>query len=70
MFSAVAGIFFAILLGLIVALMRLSRYRALRAIAFTYTQLFRGVPLYVLVLWIYFGLVYAVGIDIPEFRQG
>jgi len=70
MFSAVAGIFFAILLGLIVALMRLSRYRALRAIAFTYTQLFRGVPLYVLVLWIYFGLVYAVGIDIPRIPSG
>lgn len=70
MFSAVAGIFFAILLGLIVAMMRLSRYRVLRAIAFTYTQLFRGVPLYVLVLWIYFGLVYAVGIDIPRIPSG
>jgi His/Glu/Gln/Arg/opine family amino acid ABC transporter permease subunit len=70
MFSAVAGIFFAIILGLIVAMMRLSRYRVLRAIAFTYTQLFRGVPLYVLVLWIYFGLVYAVGIDIPRIPSG
>ena len=70
MFSAVAGIFFAILLGLIVAMMRLSRYRVLRAFAFTYTQLFRGVPLYVLVLWIYFGLVYAVGIDIPRIPSG
>jgi His/Glu/Gln/Arg/opine family amino acid ABC transporter permease subunit len=70
MFSAVTGIFFAIILGLIVAMMRLSRYRVLRAIAFTYTQLFRGVPLYVLVLWIYFGLVYAVGIDIPRIPSG
>jgi ABC-type amino acid transport system permease subunit len=51
-------------------MMRLSRYRVLRAIAFTYTQLFRGVPLYVLVLWIYFGLVYAVGIDIPRIPSG
>lgn len=70
MFSAVAGIVFAIVLGLLVAMMRLSRYRILRAIAFTYTQLFRGVPLYVLVLWIYFGLVYAVGIDIPRIPSG
>lgn len=70
MFSAIAGIFFAILLGLVVAMMRLSRYRVLRAIAFIYTQLFRGVPLYVLVLWIYFGLVFAVGIDIPRIPSG
>jgi His/Glu/Gln/Arg/opine family amino acid ABC transporter permease subunit len=70
MFSAVAGIFFAIVLGLIVALMRLSRFKVLRGIAFVYTQLFRGVPLYVLILWIYFGLVYAVGIDIPRIPSG
>lgn len=70
MFSAVIGIFFAILLGLIVALMRLSRFKVLRGIAFSYTQLFRGVPLYVLVLWIYFGLVYAAAIDIPRIPSG
>jgi His/Glu/Gln/Arg/opine family amino acid ABC transporter permease subunit len=70
MFSAVGGIFFAIILGLIVALMRLSRFRVLRAVAFVYTQLFRGVPLYVLILWIYFGLVFAVGIDIPRIPSG
>jgi len=70
MFSAVLGIFFAILLGLIVALMRLSRFKVLRVFAFAYTQLFRGVPLYVLVLWIYFGLVYAAAIDIPRIPSG
>ncbi len=70
MFSAVLGIIFAIILGLIVALMRLSRFKVLRAFAFTYTQLFRGVPLYVLVLWIYFGLVYAAAIDIPRIPSG
>jgi His/Glu/Gln/Arg/opine family amino acid ABC transporter permease subunit len=70
MLSAIGGIFFAIVLGLIVALMRLSRFKVLRGIAFVYTQLFRGVPLYVLILWIYFGLVYAVGIDIPRIPSG
>lgn len=70
MFSAVAGIILAILLGLIIALMRLSRFKILRGFAFIYTQLFRGVPLYVLILWIYFGLVYAVGIDIPRIPSG
>ncbi len=70
LFTAALGIFFAILLGLIVALMRLSKFKLLRAFAFAYTQLFRGVPLYVLILWIYFGLVYAVGIDIPRIPSG
>jgi His/Glu/Gln/Arg/opine family amino acid ABC transporter permease subunit len=70
MFSAVAGILLAIVLGLIIALMRLSRFKILRGFAFIYTQLFRGVPLYVLILWIYFGLVYAVGIDIPRIPSG
>jgi len=70
MFSAVAGIILAIILGLIIALMRLSRFKILRGFAFIYTQLFRGVPLYVLILWIYFGLVYAVGIDIPRIPSG
>lgn len=70
LFTAALGIFFAIILGLVVALMRLSRFKVLRALAFTYTQLFRGVPLYVLILWIYFGLVYAVGIDIPRIPSG
>ena len=54
MFCATGGILVAIILGVIVALMRLSRFSALRAVAFIYTQLFRGVPLYVLVIWVYF----------------
>lgn len=43
-------------LGLLVALSRISRYAALRALAFAYVSVFRGTPLLVQILLIYFGL--------------
>ena len=70
MFCATGGILVAIILGVIVALMRLSRFSALRAVAFIYTQLFRGVPLYVLVIWVYFGLAIISNINIPQIPAG
>lgn len=44
--------------GMLVALMRNSRLRALRIIAFAYVSIFRGTPLLVQILLIYFGLPY------------
>ena len=70
MFSATAAIILAIFLGLGIALMRLSRVKAFRSFAFIYTQLFRGVPLYVLIIWVYFGLAIAVDINIPMIPAG
>ena len=37
---------------------------AVRTPAYIYTQVLRGVPLYVLILWIYFGLSSAAGINL------
>jgi len=70
MFCATAAIIIAIILGLIVALMRLSSVKAIKTFAFIYTQLFRGIPLYVLVIWVYFGLAIAVGINMPAIMAG
>lgn len=44
------------LLGLVIALARLSHLRTLRVVAFAYLSLFRGTPLLVQLLLIYFGL--------------
>lgn len=44
------------LLGMLIALLRLSSVRLLRALAFSYVSLFRGTPLLVQILLIYFGL--------------
>jgi len=43
-------------LGLAIALSRISRYRPLRCVAFAYVSIFRGTPLLVQILLIYFGL--------------
>ena len=48
------------MLGLLVAMSRLSRFPPLRGLAFIYTQFFRGVALYVLIVWIFFGLALAI----------
>lgn len=55
-----------IVLGVLVAIMRLSHSRLLSGVAWTYTWLFRGTPVYVqLLLWSFIALLYpsfAVGI--------
>lgn len=44
------------LLGMAIALLRLSKLRILRSLAFAYVSVFRGTPLLVQILLIYFGL--------------
>ncbi len=47
---------FAIVLGLIFALMKISRYRLLRAIAIVYINTLRGTPLFLQIYIMFFGL--------------
>ena len=68
--SATLAMILAMILGLLVALARLSDSSILRGIAFTYTQLFRGVPLYVLVIWVYFGLAIVANLNLPKLPAG
>jgi His/Glu/Gln/Arg/opine family amino acid ABC transporter permease subunit len=70
MFCATAAIILAMIIGLFIALMRLSNSRFLRGFAFVYTQLFRGVPPYVLVIWVYFGLAIVANINLPKIPAG
>ncbi|MFL9927281.1 amino acid ABC transporter permease [Herbaspirillum lusitanum] len=52
------------MLGMLVALARLSSIRALRWLAFAYVSIFRGTPLLIQILLIYFGLPnYGITID-------
>lgn len=44
------------LLGMAIALLRISKLRLLRTLAFAYVSIFRGTPLLVQILLIYFGL--------------
>ena len=54
-------------LGAMIALMRLSRFRVLRVAMWGYVAFFRGVPLLILVLVIYFGLP-DVGLNFPPIQ--
>jgi len=62
------AIVFSTLLGFFIALMRLSGSRILRGIAFTYVWVFRGIPLMLVLFWLY----YAPPFDImlPAFVAG
>jgi His/Glu/Gln/Arg/opine family amino acid ABC transporter permease subunit len=60
----------ALVLGLIVAFMRLSRRRFIYYLALGYIELGRALPLYVFLLWIYFGLSIAMGIVLAPKQAG
>jgi His/Glu/Gln/Arg/opine family amino acid ABC transporter permease subunit len=53
---ALGALIFALVFGLLVALMRISRWRALRYPAVAYLEIFRGTPALVQLFVIYFGL--------------
>jgi His/Glu/Gln/Arg/opine family amino acid ABC transporter permease subunit len=57
-------------LGLLVAVARMSPIAPLRFAAYVYTQLFRALSLYIYVLWLYFGLASAVGINLSPLTAG
>jgi len=65
----VAGFVGAVVLGLVVALMRLSSLRALRIVAVVYTELFKNIPLLAIIFLTYFGLV-SVGLRLSVFQAG
>lgn len=60
---AVFGFLFATLLGLAMAILRTSGVGAFSVPSFLYVQLMRGFPLYVMLVWIYFGIANVLGIN-------
>src|SRR6201999_441209 len=65
----VAGFVGAAVLGLVLALMRLSPARALRLPAAIYTELFKNIPLLAIIFLTYFGLA-SVSIRLSVFAAG
>jgi His/Glu/Gln/Arg/opine family amino acid ABC transporter permease subunit len=61
---------FSLALGLVVALCRMSPIRLLRAVAYVYIQVFRALSLYIYVLWIYFGIAGAAGVNLSPVTAG
>ncbi|HYM95926.1 MAG TPA: amino acid ABC transporter permease [Candidatus Sulfotelmatobacter sp.] len=65
---AAVGFLVACIIGLVNATLRTSGVRAFTVPSFLYVQLMRGVPLYVMVLWIYFGIANITGINFTSFQ--
>lgn len=59
---------FSVALGLLFALLGLSPYWFLRAIARVYTEVFRSVPSLVLILWVFYGLPVLLSIKLNPFN--
>lgn len=55
-------------IGVVVAMLRLSGIRALAVPAFAYVQVMRGIPLYVFLLWVYFGVAALLGTLFSPFQ--
>ncbi len=64
------AIFFSVLIGLFVALPGLSVRSGLRWFNRTYVELFRSIPVLVLILWVYYGLPVVLGISMNPFLAG
>jgi polar amino acid transport system permease protein len=64
---AIGALLFALIFGLLAALLRLSRWRLLRLPAIAYIELFRGTPALVQLFVIYFGLP-DIGIEPSPFQ--
>ncbi|WP_448090661.1 amino acid ABC transporter permease [Pseudomonas azerbaijanoccidentalis] len=61
---SIASFLAALVIGMLVALLRLSSSTLVRNIAFLYTQIFRSLSVYVYILFIYFGLTALLNIDL------
>ncbi len=59
-------IVFSIPLGIVLALMKISRYKSLKAAISVYTWVFRGTPLLLQLFFTYYGLA-IIGINLPAF---
>jgi polar amino acid transport system permease protein len=60
----------SLVLGFVIALMRLSRFRAVRAPAYLFTELFRTTPLLVQIVWFFFVLPTTFHISMSTFWLG
>jgi His/Glu/Gln/Arg/opine family amino acid ABC transporter permease subunit len=60
----------SLVLGLIVAVMRLSSAPPLRNIATLYINAVRAIPLFVFIIWVYYGLSIVVGVNFSPIIAG
>ena len=67
---SVLSIFFSLVIGLLISLLGLGKNKFLKVFNRTYIEVFRSIPLLVLLLWVYYGLPIVVGISLSPFIAG
>ena len=67
---SLTSIFFSIVLGLFIALTGISERSWLLWTNRVYVEIFRSIPLLVLILWVYYGLPVVLGISLNPFTAG
>ena len=67
---SIISIFFSLLLGFFVSLLSLNNLRIFKWINLIYIEIFRSIPLLVLLLWVYYGLPVLFGISFGPFVAG
>ena len=67
---ALVSMAFAMVLGLVVALLRMSPIWPVRTVASLYISVFRAIPPLVFILWMYYGVTLVTGLNIEAFWSG
>jgi His/Glu/Gln/Arg/opine family amino acid ABC transporter permease subunit len=65
-----AAIVLSVILGMLLAVAGLSKSNLLRWINRIYVEVFRAIPILVLLLWVYYGLPVMVGLQLDAFAAG
>lgn len=67
--SAVSLVF-AVIGGLLVALARISRFTVLRLVAAAFINVLRAIPPFALIIYVYYGIALAIGVNFTPFFAG
>jgi len=60
----------SVAVGLLLGLLALQRSRPLRMVNRVYVEVFRAIPMLVMILWVYYGLPVVLGISLNAFLAG
>ena len=69
-YISIISMFIALIIGLIISIFRLSRINILVIFSKTYIEIFRGIPLFVFIIWLYYGLAMVSGINFEPITAG
>jgi His/Glu/Gln/Arg/opine family amino acid ABC transporter permease subunit len=70
LYVAVLAMAVALVVGLFIAILRISSFAVLRLAASAFIQFFRGIPQFVFLLWLYYGIALLFGINFRPITAG